>query len=91
MNDNTGQVPARVESLLDAAMEYGRLIWLDAAGEIVILDKESQGRDDRLEAEEITRTLMASDLQAALQAVLMERRIKALATLHDTADPPTPG
>ena len=83
-------VLATVESLLDAALGVGRLVWLDATGEIVLLDKESQTRDDRLKAEAITSKLMAGDLQALLQGALVERRRVTFASLDNAAEPTAP-
>jgi hypothetical protein len=90
MSDPADPVRATIESLLDAALGFGRLIWLDAAGEIVLLDKESQTRDDHLKAEAITHKLMAEDLQALLRAALVERRRVALASLDGAANPAGP-
>jgi hypothetical protein len=90
MSDPADPVRATIESLLDAALGVGRLIWLDAAGEIMLLDKESQTRDDHLKAEAITHKLMAEDLQALLRAALVERRRVALASLDGAANPAGP-
>ncbi len=72
----------KVEDLIDKARAYGRLVWLDATNEIVVLDTIDQGPDDLLQAEAITRELMeVADLRGVLHHVLLERRIKALADL----------
>jgi hypothetical protein len=69
----------KVEELIDKARTYGRLVWLDATGEIVLLDTIDQGPEDLVQAEAVTHELMeADDLQGVLRAVLVERRLKAL-------------
>jgi hypothetical protein len=74
----------KVEDLIDKARTYRRLVWLDATNEIVFLDTIDQGPEDLVQAEAVTRELMeADDLREVLRAVLVERRLKALAAISD--------
>jgi hypothetical protein len=74
----------KVEELIDKARTYGCIVWLDATAEIVFLDTIDQQPQDRLQAEAITRELMeAEELREVLRAVLVERRLKALAAISD--------
>jgi hypothetical protein len=81
-------VRRKVEDLIDKARTYGRLVWLDATNEIVLLDTIEQGPEDLVRAEAITNELMrADDLRGVLHAALIERRSKALAEI--AVAPPT--
>jgi hypothetical protein len=64
------------------------LVWLDASEEIVLLEQRGQGPEARLEAETITRKLMADDLRSTLLTILSERRSKALAAVHGSENLP---
>ena len=74
----------KVEELIDKARTYGCIVWLDATADIVFLDTIDQQPQDRLQAEAITRELMeAEELREVLRAVLVERRLTALAAISD--------
>ncbi len=88
LDNRTDPTRAIIEDLLDAALACGCLVWLDATEEIVLLEQKGQGPEARLEAEAITRKLMADDLRSTLLTILSERRSKALAAVHGSKNLP---
>jgi hypothetical protein len=67
---------SQVDGFVDSAKALGRLVWLDATGEILCLDSDDQDNEQYAKAEAITRPLMEdSQLRSILEAVLLRRRL----------------
>ncbi len=67
---------SQVDGLVDSAKALGRLVWLDATGEIQCLDSDDQDNEQYAKAEAITRPLLEdSQLRSILEAVLLRRRL----------------
>ena|ERR687890_324769 len=67
---------SQVDGLVDSAKALGRLVWLDATGEIQCLDSNDQDNEQYAKAEAITRRLLEdSQLRSILEAVLLRRRL----------------
>ena len=67
---------SQVDGLVDSAKALGRLVWLDATGEIQCLDSNDQDNEQYAKAEAITGSLLEdSQLRSILEAVLSKRRL----------------
>ena len=67
---------SQVDGLVDSVKALGRLVWLDATGEIQCLDSDDQDNEQYAKAEAITRRLLEdSQLRSILEAVLLRRRL----------------